>query len=62
MKIDAYIVSPNMPILDVMKQIDKNGQGIVYVCDENKALCGAITDGDVRRAILQTGDLKIVFQ
>lgn len=58
MKIDAYIVSPNMPILDVMKQIDKNGQGIVYVCDENKALCGAITDGDVRRAILQTGDLN----
>lgn len=58
MKIDDYITNLEMPILDVMKQIDKNGQGIVYVCDDDFILRGAITDGDVRRAIIQTGDLN----
>ena len=58
MNINDYVTTLDMPILDVMKQIDKNGQGIVYVCDEHNTLCGAITDGDVRRAIIQTGELN----
>lgn len=58
MKIDDYITTLDMPILDIMKQIDKNGQGIVYVCDLEGHIKGAITDGDVRRSIIHTGNLK----
>lgn len=58
MSITEYIVSTEMPIIEIMKQIEKNGQGIVFVCDENNHLKGAITDGDVRRSIIKTHNLE----
>lgn len=39
-------------ILQVMKQLDQNAQGIVFLVDEAEKLKGVITDGDIRRAIL----------
>lgn len=56
--LDEYIVAGDISLLDIMKKIDKNAQGIVYVCDEYKCLKGVITDGDVRRAIIKSGDIK----
>lgn len=39
-------------IRKAMAYIDRNGQGIVLVVDEERRLLGTITDGDVRRATL----------
>lgn len=58
MSIDEYIVSTEMPIIEIMKQIEKNGQGIVFVCGDNNRLIGTITDGDVRRSIIKTHNLN----
>lgn len=55
-----YIVDINKPIIEVLKQIDKNAQGMVYVCDEERHLLGAITDGDIRRNIIKTGKLDAI--
>ncbi len=57
MNINEYIVSTEMTIIQIMKQIEKNGQGIVYVCDDEKHLLGTITDGDVRRSIIKSHNL-----
>lgn len=56
MDLNNYIVSKNEPILDVLKKIDKNGKGIVFICDNNKLLA-SVTDGDIRRYIINNGNL-----
>lgn len=59
MQIENFIVPIDMPIVEIMKQIEHNLKGIVYVCDEDRRILGVITDGDVRRAIISTGNLNL---
>ena len=53
----AFIGNSTMTIVDVMAKIDSNSKGIVFIVDEQDALCGCITDGDIRRWILKAGDI-----
>lgn len=57
MEIKNYIISEDQTIIDAMNLINKNGKGIVYVCD-SRMLKAAISDGDVRRHILNKGSLE----
>lgn len=57
MRLDDYIVHPDSGIMDILKKIDKNAMGIVYVCDADRELKGVITDGDIRRFIIHSGKL-----
>lgn len=54
MNILDFIINNKCSIIDAMKQIDRNARGIVYVC-ENGVLIGSVTDGDIRRHILNNG-------
>lgn len=38
---------------DVYQKIDENGKGIVFLVDDERALVGIMTDGDVRRLLLK---------
>lgn len=58
MNISDFIVSNTCSIVQAMEQIDKAAYGILFICDEKQALCGCITDGDIRRYILHGGDLS----
>ena len=57
MSIDKFIVSEETSIVEIMKRIDATAKGIVYVCDSNGVLLGAVTDGDIRRSIISNGRL-----
>jgi len=59
MKIDIslFIVKGNISIIDVIKKIDSNGSGIVFIVDNENKLIGSITDGDIRRLIIRTGSI-----
>lgn len=57
MDLKDYIVDQNTSILDAMNMINKNAKGIVYVCNDRK-LNGALTDGNIRRHILNGGSLN----
>lgn len=57
MNLNDYIVDVKCPIIDVMEKININAKGIVYVVDKG-ALIGSITDGDIRRYILDKGNLN----
>ena len=57
MRLDDYIVQPDSAIMDILKKIDRNAMGIVYVCDDDRELKGVITDGDIRRFIIHSGKL-----
>lgn len=50
--LQLFIVGSDTEILEIIKTIDANLNGIVYVCDHKK-LKGTITDGDIRRYILK---------
>jgi dTDP-glucose pyrophosphorylase/CBS domain-containing protein len=52
-----FLVEPDSSIREVMSCIDQNAKGIALVVDEARRLTGTITDGDIRRAILDGIDL-----
>lgn len=55
---DIYISHSNINILEAMSIIDKGGYGILYIVDESNGLIGSVSDGDVRRWIIETNDLS----
>lgn len=57
MEIKDFLVAPECSVLEAMKRIDRNAKGIVYVCEQGRLL-GTVTDGDIRRYILKSGDLR----
>ena len=55
--IDKYIGSMTLTVVDAMSQLDMNAKGILFIVDDEKKLVGSLTDGDIRRWILNNGDL-----
>ncbi len=47
-----FFVEPHFVLRQVIQKIDQNGYGVALVTDEEMALKGIVTDGDIRRAIL----------
>ena len=56
MKIEQYIVDGGKTIRTALQKMNAGGQGFIAVCQKAQVY-GIITDGDVRRAILQGVDL-----
>lgn len=50
-------IAPDGSLREAMEDIDANSKGIVLVCVEDRVV-GTVTDGDIRRAILQGIDLN----
>ena len=50
----------SMTIVDAMGKIDANSKGILFINDANGKLVGSLTDGDIRRWILKSGDITAV--
>lgn len=50
-KLEDLCIDSNCTLLDALKLIDINGQGIVFV-QKDKVFLGTLTDGDIRRAII----------
>src|SRR5690606_27223156 len=52
-------VSPDTVVIEAMKIIDKLGSQFVVVVDNNDFLLGSLSDGDIRRALLQNIPLTV---
>jgi len=50
-------IHPQATIKEAMGSLDKTAEKVLLVVDENQALIGALTDGDIRRYILKGQDL-----
>ncbi len=57
-KLNKYIAKPDTLVVDAMQKIDINAKGVLFIVDEEQKLMGSITDGDIRRWLIKTGDLK----
>lgn len=56
--IDFLICPLNESLLGAMKVINQNSKGVCFVVSKNNVLKGVLTDGDIRRAILNGYDLQ----
>jgi len=52
LKNELLAIKATTTIREAMKQLDQTAEKCLFVTDENDILLGALTDGDVRRAIL----------
>lgn len=52
-----FLISPGGTVVEAMQKIDSNAGGILFVTSEGRKILGVITDGDIRRWLIQTGDL-----
>ena len=55
--IDKMIANKQATLFSVMKVINENASGIAFIVDDDKKLCGTVTDGDIRRALLNDSPL-----
>jgi dTDP-glucose pyrophosphorylase/CBS domain-containing protein len=53
-ELEGFIISPSASITEAIARLDKAGIGALAVCSGDRKLVGFLTDGDVRRAILQS--------
>lgn len=57
-----FLVSPDCIIVDAMQKIDTNARGILFVVDKKRKIIGVLTDGDIRRWIIRTGNLQVAVR
>ena len=50
--------SISISIKEILARIDKNAKKILYIVDDEDRLLGSVSDGDVRRWLLQNGSLE----
>jgi dTDP-glucose pyrophosphorylase len=50
--VESYLCQSTNSIRDILRLINENQAGVAFLVDENQTLLRAITDGDIRRAIL----------
>lgn len=53
-----FLISPDKTVVEAMQQIDHNARGILFVSDDKNTLLGVVTDGDIRRWLIRTGELN----
>ena len=53
-----YLVGETATLEASMAQIDSNGKGVVFITNDDGRLLGSVSDGDIRRAILDGAQLR----
>ena len=54
-KLTKLFISPEASVKEAMKQMDLTAEKILIVVDTENQLLGTLTDGDIRRFILNSG-------
>ena len=57
-QLTLFFISPDNTVVEAMQKIDRNARGILFAINEQQKLLGVITDGDIRRWLIHTGELK----
>ena len=58
----SFLISPDNTVVEAMQRIDSNARGILFAADENCKLMGVLTDGDIRRWLIRTGELHAAVE
>lgn len=58
-RMKALLAPQTITVVEAMQRIDGNAKGILFIVDEKEKLAGVVTDGDIRRWLIKTGDLQV---
>lgn len=58
-KLQSLLISPDTTLKQAMQKLNETAEKILFVVDENNRLLGTITDGDIRRGIINGKQLTI---
>lgn len=56
-QIGMFLGREDITVVEAMQKIDLNAKGILFITDDKGRLLGTITDGDIRRWLIKTGEL-----
>ncbi|MFA5839227.1 MAG: sugar phosphate nucleotidyltransferase [Candidatus Margulisiibacteriota bacterium] len=56
--LDKYLAKDDISVKEAMRLMDKNSKKIVFIVGKENQLLGSVSDGDIRRWILNNGDLN----
>src|SRR5438128_1538121 len=57
-RLDSVVISPDISIAEAIARLDAAGTGALVLCSSGRKVCGVLTDGDIRRAILHGVSLE----
>lgn len=57
-QLESFLIFPDNTVVEAMQKIDSNARGILFVIGKDRRLSGVLTDGDIRRWLIKTGDLR----
>lgn len=57
-QLKRFLSLGNITVVEAMQKIDANARGVLFILDEGRKLQGIVTDGDIRRWIIKTSDLR----
>lgn len=60
--LNGFLIPQKATVVEAMQKIDLNARGILFVVDEKEGLAGVVTDGDIRRWLIKTGNLQEAVQ
>lgn len=61
-KIKKLLITPDAKIKDAMKQMDTTAEKLLLVVDPDDSFLGTLSDGDIRRHILNYGNLNLKIE
>jgi len=53
LELNDLIIRPNESLRNALQKMTRNRKGILFVCDTDEHLVGVLSDGDVRRTLLE---------
>ena len=56
--LENFFIDSKVNIRFAMRSLDDSSRKILFVVDDNKSLFGSLSDGDIRRWVLDGGDLN----
>jgi len=59
MEIKEIAINKKSTLKEALKSLDKSGLGIIFIIDDVGSLVGVLTDGDIRRFLLQGGNVDM---
>jgi len=57
-ELQSCISLANISVIKAMERIQENAKGVLFIIDEDEHFLGSVTDGDIRRWIIKTGDIS----
>ena len=57
-ELSPFLIRKSATVVEALQKIDKNSKGLLFIAGDANRLEGVITDGDVRRWLIKTGDLS----